>query len=156
MIEMENDHRYLNQWDIDQRVLIDSFLPGTKVEFSHLNDCKLSALTTKSYVEGGHVYADIPNILLQVPGYLCVFVNPSANDMTHTPEKRNIKIVRREKPSHYIYAETPTVSYENKVDTFWGTVNAGKVLVVGEDGYLTIGEQTSSDGNDESSNIVEF
>lgn len=146
MIELENDRRYLNQWGLDQRVLIDGFLPGTWVEFSHLNDCKTTALTTEAYVEAGHVYANIPNVLLQLSGYLHVYVNPKASDMAHTPEERDIKIVRREKPSYYVYTETPTVSYENKADTFWGVENAGKPLVVGPDGYLVPGESTGGGG----------
>lgn len=146
MIELENDRRYLHQWMLDQRVQIDEFLPGTWVDFSHLNDCKTTALTTEAYVEAGHVYANIPNVLLQLPGYLHVYVNPPASDMVHSPEERDIKIVRREKPSYYIYTETPTVSLKNKADTYWGTENAGKEIVVGEDGYLTAVEPTPGGG----------
>lgn len=160
MIELENDRRYLNQWALDQRVQIDNFLPGTWVDFSHLDDCKNSALTTEAYVEAGHVYANIPNVLLQLPGYLHVYVNPSASDMAHTPEERDIKIVRREKPGHYIYTETPTVSYSSKADTFWGVENAGKSLVIGPDGYLVPGEPASSGGDivveDDGSGNVSF
>lgn len=136
MIELEHDRRYVNQWALNQRVLIDGFLPGTWVDFSHLNDCKTGALTTEAYVEAGHVYANIPNVLLQMPGYLHVVVNPHADDMAHTPEERDIKIVRRKKPSYYIYTETPTVSYSSKVDIYWGVEHAGKTLVVDEDGYV--------------------
>lgn len=150
MIELENDRRYLKQWGLEQRVLIDGFLPGTWVDFSHLNDCKTSALTTEAYVEAGHVYANIPNILLQLPGYLHVYVNPPVSDLVHTPEERDIKIVRQEKPSYYIYTETPTVSYKNKADAYWGAENAGKVLVIGEDGYLTPADAPPSSGGNTS------
>lgn len=147
MIELERGRRFLYQWELEQRVLIDGFLPGTHVDFSHLNDCKNSALTTEAYEEAGHVYADIPNIFLQLAGYLHVYVNPPAIDMAHTPEERDIRIVRKEKPAYYIYTETPTVSYKNKADAFWGVENAGKTLVIGEDGYLTPGEPASSGGD---------
>jgi len=146
MIELEHCRRYLHQWQLDQRVRIDDFLPGTWVEFSALNDGKNSALITDAYVEAGHVYANIPNVLLQLPGYLHVFVNPPASDMAHTPEERDIKVVRREKPCHYIYTETPTVSFNSKADTYWGTENAGKMLVIGEDGYLTTADSAPSTG----------
>ena len=145
MIELEHDRRYLNQWGLEQRVQIDNFLPGTWVEFSHVNDCKNSALITEAYVEAGHVYANIPNVLLQLPGFLHVYVNPDTSDMAHTPEERDIKIVRRAKPGHYIYTETPTVSFSSKVNIFWGTENAGKTLVVGKDGYVTTEEGPSDD-----------
>ena len=145
MIELENERRYLNQWALNQRVEINNFLPGTWVEFSLLNDCKNSALITEAYAEAGRVFANIPNVLLQAYGYLHVYVNPAADDMMHTPEERDIKIVRRAKPSHYIYTETPTVSYSSKVDIFWGVEHAGKALVVGEDGYVKAAEKTVDD-----------
>lgn len=147
MIELENGRRYLHQWALDQRVQIDNFLPGTWVEFSLVNGCKSGTLTTEAYEECGHVYANIPNVLLQNFGYLHIYVNPPATDMVHTPEETDLKIVRRQKPSHYIYTETPTVSYSSKVDIFWGVENAGKPIVVGEDGYLTAGGDAS--GGDE-------
>lgn len=157
MIELEHERRYLNQWALEQRVRIDNFLPGTWVEFSHLNDCKNSALVTEAYAEAGHVYANIPNVLLQAYGYLHVYVNPAADDMAHTPEEKDYKICRREKPGHYIYTETPTVSYTSKADTFWGVENAGKSLVIGPDGYLVPGEPASSGdlsvGDDGSGNV---
>lgn len=137
MIELENDRRYLNQWALEQRVQIDNFLPGTWVDFSVVNDVRDGTLTTEAYAECGHVYANIPNVLLQNFGYLHIYVNPAPSDMAHTPEEKDIKIVRRKKPSYYIYTETPTVSYSSKVNLFWGTEHAGKPLVVGEDGYVT-------------------
>lgn len=145
MIELEHDRRYLNQWGLEQRVQIDNFLPGTWVEFSLINDCRNGSLVTEAYEECGHVYANIPNVLLQRFGYLRVYVNPPASDMAHTPEEKDFKVVRQRKPSHYIYTETPTVSYSSKVDIFWGTEHAGKAVVVGEDGYLTASKKTVED-----------
>ena len=145
MIELENDRRYLNQWSLNQRVQIDGFLPGTWVDFSIVNDVRNGALTTEAYAECGHVYANIPNVLLQNFGYLHIYVNPAPSDMAHTPEEKDIRIVRQRKPLHYIYTETPTVSYSSKVDIFWGTEHAGKALVVGEDGYVKAAEKTIDD-----------
>lgn len=145
MIELENDRRYLNQWALQQRVQIDNFLPGTWVEFSIMNDGRNGTLITEAYEECGHVYANIPNVLLQNFGYLHVYVDPAPSDMAHTPEEKDFKIVRRKKPGHYIYTETPTVSYSSKVDIFWGTEHAGKKLVVGEDGYVTTEKEPTDD-----------
>ena len=145
MIELEHDRRYLNQWGLEQRVQIDNFLPGTWVEFSIVNDVRNSTLITEAYEECGHVYANIPNVLLQNFGYLHIYVNPAPSDMAHTPEEKDIKVVRRMKPGHYIYTETPTVSYSSKVDIFFGVENAGKALVVGEDGYVTATGKTIDD-----------
>ena len=145
MIELEHDRRYLNQWALEQRVQIDNFLPGTWVEFSIVNDVRNSTLITEAYEETGHVFANIPNVLLQNFGFLHVYVSPPATDMVHTPEEKDFKIVRRPKPGHYIYTETPTVSYSSKVDIFWGTEHAGKALVVGDDGYVKASGKTVDD-----------
>ena len=145
MILLEYDRRYLNQWGLNQRVQIDNFLPGTWVEFSIVNGVRSGTLITEAYEECGHVFANIPNVLLQDFGYLHVYVNPAPSDMAHTPEEKDYKIVRRQKPGHYIYTETPTVSYNSKVDIFWGKEHAGKALVVGEDGYLTASKKTVND-----------
>ena len=144
MIELEKCQRVLYQWDKDKRVVIDGFLPRTKVDFSNKNDHKSCALTVQSYVVAGHVVADIPNVLLQTAGYLHVYVRPPADDVVHDPEEKDFKIVRRDKPADYEYSETPTVSMENKVDKYWGKEHAGKSLVIGEDGYITAGEPTAS------------
>lgn len=158
MIELENERRYLNQWALDQRVQIDNFLPGTWVEFSIVNDVRNSTLITEAYEETGHVFANIPNVLLQNFGFLHVYVNPPATDMVHTPEEKDFKIIRRPKPGHYIYTETPTVSYSSKVDIFWGKEHAGKTLVVGEDGYLDVTKKTIQDSiatDDEANDVVD-
>ena len=145
MILLEYDRRYLNQWGLNQRVQIDNFLPGTWVEFSILNGVRNGTLITEAYEECGHVFANIPNVLLQDFGYLHVYVNPAPSDMAHTPEEKDFKICRQPKPSHYIYTETPTVSYSSKVDLYWGTEHAGKALVVGDDGYVKTADKTIDD-----------
>lgn len=145
MIQLEYDRRYLNQWGLEQRVQIDNFLPGTWVEFSLVNGVRSGTLVTEAYEECGHVFANIPNVLLQDFGYLHVYVNPAPSDMAHTPEEKDFKIVRRQKPGHYIYTETPTVSYSSKVDIFWGKEYAGKALIVGEDGYVGVTKEPAKD-----------
>lgn len=112
MIDLENNRRYIDQWSLDQRVQIDNFLPGTWVEFSYRHDSKDNTLITEAYEEDGHIFADIPNVLMQSFGYLNVYVRPSVNDAAHTPEEKQIKVVRKEKPEHYTYTETPTISYQ--------------------------------------------
>lgn len=137
MIELENGQRVLYQWDVKKRVLLDGFLPRTKVEFSSRYDNKDSALTVYAYVDSGHVVADIPNELLQTAGYLHVYVRPPASDVVHDPEEKDFKVVKRDKPEDYACPTTPTESLENKVNKYWGPENAGKTLVIGEDGYIT-------------------
>lgn len=137
MIGLENDRRALYQWELNQRVLLDGFKPGTRVEFSARNDCKNSALPVFAYEENGHVYAPIPNILLQAAGYIRVYVSPSAGE-NQKPQEKDIRVIRREKPDDYIYTETPISSIEDKMDKYWGEENTGMSLVVGNDGYVSL------------------
>lgn len=143
MIALEGNQRLLYQWDLKKRVIVDSASPGTKVEFSQKYDCKESALPTVAYAEGDHIYANIPNILLQNHGYLRVLVRPSAADIEHMPELADIKVARREKPEDYAYTETPTETLDNKVNMYWGEENKGKSLIIGEDGYVTATEASN-------------
>lgn len=145
MIELENNQRVLLQWSLNQRVILDGFLSGTKVEFSVPYDCKDSALPVEAYAEGDRVYANIPNILLQSPKIIRVLVCPSAADTDHTPEEKDFKVVRREKPEDYAYTETPTLSLDSKVDMYWGEEQKGKALVIGEDGRVTATEPSGGD-----------
>ena len=136
MIALENEKRFLYQWELNQRVMIDGFTPGTRVEFSARYDCKNSAIPVSSYEEGGHVYAPIPNILLQSDGYIRCYVNPSSGD-PQKPQEKEFRVIRREKPENYEYSETPSLSIDTKLDKYWGSENKGKTLVIGMDGYVT-------------------
>lgn len=113
MIELEGGARILKQWTLNNRVIIDGFQAGTRVEISKKYDCKDSALPVLAYEDGGHVVADIPNIFLQEPGYIRVFVCPSAEDAESYPEVRDIRIVKAEKPEDYVYTKTKTISYQD-------------------------------------------
>ena len=112
MIELENGARVLYQWKLNKRVIIDNFSAGTRVEISKRYDCKNSTLPVLAYEDGGHVVADIPNIFLLEPGYIRVFVCPSAADADSYPEVKDLRIVKAEKPDDYVYTETKTLSVQ--------------------------------------------
>lgn len=112
MIELEGKRRVLYQWELNKRIVIDGFTAGTIVEFSVKHDGKDSALLVKAYAEDDHIYADIPNSMLQKHGYIRAYVRPSANAVDHDPAVKDIKVTRREKPEDYFYTETPGLSYE--------------------------------------------
>lgn len=113
MIELEGGARILKQWSLNNRVIIDGFSAGTRVEISKKYDSKDSALPVLAYEDGGHVVADIPNILMQEPGFIRVFVCPSAEDAESDPAIKDLRVVRAEKPDDYVYTETPTISYQS-------------------------------------------
>ena len=144
MIVIEGNLRYLKQWSLNKRVILDGFPVGTRVEISKKYDCKDSALPVLAYEDGGHVVADIPNILLQVPGYIRIFVCPSASDTESVPEIKDIRIVRAEKPDDYVYTETKTFSYKELED---------RVKQLEENGGKGTVKSINSVGPDESGNV---
>lgn len=105
MIELERNKRMLNQWDLNQRVQLIGYEPGTRVEFSRLYDSEKIPLPVAAYEEDGLVYAPVPNILLQDNGYLRVQIRPSA-DGTQPGLIKDIRVARRKKPEDYEYSET--------------------------------------------------
>lgn len=113
MIELEGGARYLKQWSLNNRVILDGFPEGTRVEISKKYDCKDSALPVAAYAEGDHVYANIPNILMQDPGYIRIYVRPSAADPEHHAEIKDYRVTPAEKPEDYFYTETPMLTAED-------------------------------------------
>ena len=149
MIAIEGGARVLYQWELNRRVVIDGFEPGTVVEFSHKNDFKNSSVPVKSYEEDGHTVANVPNSLLQLPGYIRVFVRPSAGDVVNQPEQKDFRVIEKEKPEDYdaTYSETEVFSYkelEERVEALEkgaGTTGSGPVITVqGETLVITGGQ----------------
>ena len=146
MIELEGGARLLKQWSLNNRVVIDNFFPGTRVEFSKKYDCKDSALPVLAYEDGDHVVADIPNILMQEPGWIRVAVLPSADDAESAPEIKDFKVAKAEKPEDYVYTETKTMSYQaldKRIEDLEknggnGTVKSVNGVSPDEDGNVTI------------------
>lgn len=130
MIELEGGARYLKQWSLNNRVILDGFPEGTRVEISKKYDCKDSALPVAAYAEGDHVYANIPNILMQDPGYIRIYVRPSAADPEHHAEIKDYRVTPAEKPEDYFYTETPLLTAEElekrlrKLEEEGGTVKS--------------------------------
>lgn len=112
MIELEGGARILKQWSLNNRVIIDGFPVGTRVEVYKKYDCTESALPVLAYEDGGHVVADIPNIFMQEPGFIRVIVCPSAEDAERNPEIKDLRVVKAEKPEDYVYTPTRTISYQ--------------------------------------------
>lgn len=115
MIALENEKRVLYQWDLNQRVLIDGYEPGAKVEFLHLYDANANPLVVASYQEDGHLYAPVPNILLQKATTIRARVSPVNGD-ARLPCEKDIRVIIRRKPDGYQYTETPLVQVSVGLD----------------------------------------
>ena len=93
----------LFQWDVDRQIKINTSEPNIEIHFAHYGDAK--ALVVKMVENDGYFVANIPNILLQRSGRLNVYV--VSNDVTL--ERFRFQVVRREKPSDYVYTETGVI-----------------------------------------------
>lgn len=121
MIKIEDGRKQFYQWDLGQRLTVEGYAAGTEVHFAHRRKGPLSslkierqiALIVEIYEEGGKYYADVPNILLQIAGELCVFIYPESDGESHTAYRKVLDIFPRAKPDDYIYTETEVKRWED-------------------------------------------
>lgn len=119
---LENGKSYLYQWDINQRVILDSYPELTEVHiylqrpgyYAKAKPEDRESLRVIPYREDGHVYADIPNDLLLFYGDLHLYLCVIGNGRFETIARKLIKIRHREKPASYIYSDNYSV------DLTWG------------------------------------
>lgn len=114
MIELENDHRVFRQWTLSQRVLLDGYKPGARVDYTLVAGAA-EPLTVLAYEKDGHVCADVPNILLQKAGVLRVCVRPIYSD-SQLRQIKDIRIAPAEKPEDYIYTETAVLMVDTELN----------------------------------------
>ena len=109
MVRDELGRRRLMQWDINQRLIVD--VPaGTQIHYASeaIGD---KALVTIAYEENGLIYSNIPNILLQSPGTITVYVYPIKDEEAHTKSCATIVVLPRAKPEDYVYTETEVLDW---------------------------------------------
>ena len=114
MVRDELGRRRLMQWDINQRLIVD--MPaGTQIHYASeaIGD---KALVTIAYEENGLIYSNIPNILLQSPGTITVYVYPIKGEEAHTKSCATLVVLPRAKPEDYVYTETEVLSYRKLAD----------------------------------------
>lgn len=99
----------LYQWDIGQRLRLYGVASGARVDYV----MGAQTLSVDSYADGGDVYADIPNILLQESGGIKVLVYVTGEDYGETVCERRLNVLPRAKPSDYVYTETEVKTYDD-------------------------------------------
>lgn len=112
MIRIEGNKVALYQWDLDQRIILDDVNDNIEVHFDDAYDDGES-LTTETYKENGQIFANIPNILLQKNGIICVYVYVEGEKNAYTKHYAEILVLKRDKPTDYVYTETEIKSFEN-------------------------------------------
>lgn len=106
----EEDRLY--QWDTDRQIKITTDLMVDEVQFDTILSKSL-IVKPRVDVKLGGVVADIPNILLQGNMEINVYVIMHTENGKHVTEHRKFEVIKRKKPSDYIYTETEVLSYES-------------------------------------------
>ena len=102
MFKIQDGREQFYQWDIDRKLIVsDSGI--TQVHFcNRTDDCSL-------VVDVKDGLADVPNILLQDDWKINVY----AYDKNYTKHCQTFNVVKRTKPSDYVYTETEVKRYED-------------------------------------------
>lgn len=111
MIRIEKEKPALYQWDLNQRLVLTSInliSIGIEVHFSTTNDSKECCVIAPSYEEGGEIFVDIPNKLLQAKGIISVYLYVQEENKAWTEYSTEILVLPRPKPANYVYTETET------------------------------------------------
>jgi hypothetical protein len=100
----------LYQWDTGRKVKVAlDNKPVSEVHFCTLGD--ENALVALPYEVDGNIVANIPNILLQNNGAVCVYIVSATENGERTIGKRTFAVASRAKPEGYIYTETEVLNY---------------------------------------------
>ena len=109
MFKIYGNRAELWQWDLDQKLIIDSI----NVNEVHFCDgINSQALVCQTYELEGEKVVNIPNILLQDNCDMNVFAFVRTEDGSYTKHREIIKINKRSKPADYVYTETEAKTWE--------------------------------------------
>lgn len=99
------------QWDLNQRLVLSDVEVGTELHFCNPMSKETECLTVFAYEDDGVVYADVPNVILQIAGSFKVYVWPF-----YTTKHRQYTVIPRPKPADYIYEEVEIYTIEQVVN----------------------------------------
>lgn len=99
------------QWDLSQRLVLSDVEVGTELHFCNPMSKETECLTVFAYEDDGVVYADVPNVILQIAGSFKVYVWPF-----YTSKHRQYTVIPRPKPVDYIYEEVEIYTIEQAVN----------------------------------------
>lgn len=106
MVILKNGRKELFQWDMGQSiVLLNEILP-IEVHFQNINS------THALVVELVDNEAPIPNILLQEPFPIEIYLFYKNNNESRTIKRKTLTVIPRAQPADYVYTETEVFKYE--------------------------------------------
>lgn len=113
MFEIYDGRSQFYQWDIDRKLIVkDATI--TQVHFCNRTDS--CSLVCETYTENGLNIVNVPNVLLQTDWRINVY----AYDSHYTKFSAQFDVVRRSKPTDYVYTETETLNYNTLLDKLNG------------------------------------
>lgn len=115
IVAKENEEQTLYQWDTDRKlkVLTDDDITVDEVHFSNAFTQQALIIVPTASAELGCMVADIPNILLQYFIPIDVYVVMYSDKGERTVYMQQLEIVKRAKPSDYVYTETEVLDYKS-------------------------------------------
>ena len=133
VVRIENDTysvRALYQWDLNQVLHISGLNLTSAPEIHFTNKTMREALVIQASQAGPSVFSvDIPNILLQQPHDITVYICTREGDVYQCLYKMVIPVKARQKPSDYVYTETEVLTYRtiekrlSNLEQFGGTTD---------------------------------
>ena len=144
MFSIFDGRKHFYQWDTGQRLIVNKNV-CSEVHFCNgMDDC---ALICEIYEENGQRLVNVPNILLQSAEIIRVFAVVRGCNGKHTRRSQAFVVFGRTKPANYVYTETEIKTWaklekkiDKKLDANQGTENAGRAMVVGDDGIVRPGD----------------
>lgn len=114
-IKLENGQLYCWQWEINQRLIIDT-LEGYEIEnlsckMGILKD-KIGIVEVEIYKENEIIFLNIPDILLQYEGLIEVWIQTNLEFSSITLAHWRFRVKKREKPEDYIYTDTDVLTWQ--------------------------------------------
>ena len=109
-ISQDNPRARLCQWDLNRQVKIRTTEENTEVHFAQAGD--VEALVVEPVAAEGGCVANIPNILLQDARNLTVYVVKQGATIASC----TFQIMKREKPTEYVYTETECLTVQDFVN----------------------------------------
>ncbi len=135
----EEDMVDLFQWSTGVVLVFDTKYAGEEVHFSNNKVDSYSRAINKN----GEV--TIPDFLLQKATPLEVFLTIKNEDGTYTKRRQVIRVLARPKPENYVSGEEEVKVWNTKLDMYQGEENAGKTLVIDENGYISTSDIVGTD-----------
>ena len=99
--KLSNGKKFLYQWDVNQKIILTDVPENVEIHFAHNTDKE--ALVCSTYSNDDNTFVDIPNILLQSDETIYMYTVQIRGNEQFTIQANSIGVVRREKPSDYVY-----------------------------------------------------